>query len=88
MSVIFTLVFISLSGQPLLIIGYTGPLLVFEESLYEFCDSKKVGLNIGIKKNLSFLSATELKFRADYNSTPCVVVGVVVGVGVRVHFKK
>merc|ERR1712142_583083 len=31
-----------LSGQPLLIIGYTGPLLVFEESLYEFCDSKKI----------------------------------------------
>ena len=39
-----------------------------------------------------FLSATELKFRADYNSTPCgvgvVVVVVVVVVGVRVHFKK
>ena len=33
-----------------------------------------------------FLSATELKFRADYNSTPCGV-GVVVVVGVRVHFK-
>jgi len=38
----------------------------------------------------AFLSATELKFRADYNSTPCgvVVVVVVVVVGVRVHFKK
>ena len=38
----------------------------------------------------TFLSATELKFRADYNSTPCgvvVVVVVVVGVGVPVHFK-
>ena len=31
-----------------------------------------------------FLSATELKFRADYNSTPC---GVGVVVVVRVHFK-
>ena len=36
----------------------------------------------------NFLSATELKFRADYNSTPCGVgVVVVVVVGVRVHFK-
>ena len=36
-----------------------------------------------------FLSATEFKFRADYNSTPCGVgVVVVVVVGVRVHFKK
>ena len=36
----------------------------------------------------TFLSATELKFRADYNSTPCGVgVVVVVVVGVRVHFK-
>ena len=36
----------------------------------------------------TFLSATELKFRADYNSTPCgVVVVVVVVVGVPVHFK-
>ena len=39
-----------------------------------------------------FLSATELKFRADYNSTPydvgvVVVVVVVVVVGVPVHFK-
>ena len=36
------------------------------------------------------LSATELKFRADYNSTPCgvgVVVVVVVVVVVPVHFK-
>ena len=36
---------------------------------------------------------SELKFRADYNSTPCgvvvvVVVGIVGIVGVRVHFKK
>ena len=40
--------------------------------------------------HLHFLSATELKFRADYNSTLCgvgVVVVVVVVVGVRVHFK-
>ena len=36
----------------------------------------------------SFLSATELKFRADYNSTPYDVgVVVVVVVGVPVHFK-
>ena len=34
--------FVHFSGQPLLIIGYTGPLLVFEESLYEFCDTNKV----------------------------------------------
>ena len=39
----------------------------------------------------SFLSATELKFRADYNSTPYdvgVVVVVVVVVGVPIQFKK
>ena len=36
----------------------------------------------------SFLSAKEMKFRADYNSTPgVVVVVVVVVVGVPVHFK-
>ena len=45
---------------------------------------------MGATRVIAFLSATELKFRADYNSTPCgVVVVVVVGVvGVRVHFKK
>ena len=42
----------------------------------------------GNRNGICFLSATELKFRADYNSTPCGVgVIVVVVVGVRVHFK-
>ncbi|CAL1534908.1 unnamed protein product [Lymnaea stagnalis] len=36
---VFGMIFSLLSGQPLLIIGATGPVLVFEESLYKFCDS-------------------------------------------------
>ncbi|BFZ21740.1 hypothetical protein BsWGS_24779 [Bradybaena similaris] len=36
---VFGMLFSLFSGQPLLIIGATGPVLVFEESLYKFCDS-------------------------------------------------
>ncbi|XP_044270897.1 band 3 anion transport protein isoform X2 [Tribolium madens] len=33
------IIFAILSGQPLVIVGSTGPLLLFDESLYEFCKS-------------------------------------------------
>ncbi|GFN95656.1 Anion exchange protein [Plakobranchus ocellatus] len=36
---LFGMIFSMFSGQPLLIIGSTGPVLVFEESLYRFCES-------------------------------------------------
>lgn len=36
------LIFSLLSGQPLLIIGTTGPLLLFDSSLYDFCKSQHV----------------------------------------------
>uniref|UniRef100_A0A4W3JK62 Anion exchange protein n=1 Tax=Callorhinchus milii TaxID=7868 RepID=A0A4W3JK62_CALMI len=36
--IIFTL----LAAQPLLIVGFSGPLLVFEEAFYKFCDANKL----------------------------------------------
>ncbi|XP_059167054.1 anion exchange protein 3-like isoform X2 [Physella acuta] len=39
---IFGMIFSLFSGQPLLIIGATGPVLVFEESLYKFCTSNSL----------------------------------------------
>lgn len=36
------LVFAVLSGQPLVIVGTTGPLLLFDESLYQFCMSNDI----------------------------------------------
>ncbi|KAH9489557.1 Anion exchange protein 3, partial [Bulinus truncatus] len=39
---VFGMMFSLLSGQPLLIIGATGPVLVFEESLYKFCASHQL----------------------------------------------
>ncbi|XP_033628613.1 band 3 anion transport protein-like isoform X1 [Asterias rubens] len=36
------LVFAIFSGQPLIIIGATGPVLVFEENLYSFCSSSGI----------------------------------------------
>ncbi|XP_055870394.1 anion exchange protein 2-like isoform X2 [Biomphalaria glabrata] len=39
---VFGMMFSLLSGQPLLIIGATGPVLVFEESLYKFCKSHEL----------------------------------------------
>ncbi|KAK5643033.1 hypothetical protein RI129_009200 [Pyrocoelia pectoralis] len=36
------LVFALLGGQPLVIIGTTGPLLLFDESLYQFCKSSNI----------------------------------------------
>lgn len=36
------IVFALLSGQPLVIVGSTGPLLLFDESLYEFCKANNL----------------------------------------------
>ncbi|XP_064646030.1 band 3 anion transport protein-like isoform X3 [Lineus longissimus] len=36
------LIFTVFSGQPLLILGHTGPLLVFEEAMYGFCSSNNL----------------------------------------------
>ncbi|XP_033100503.1 sodium bicarbonate cotransporter 3-like [Anneissia japonica] len=36
------MIFAIFSGQPLIIIGATGPMLVFEENLYKFCDDLEV----------------------------------------------
>ncbi|XP_024084063.1 band 3 anion transport protein isoform X3 [Cimex lectularius] len=36
------IVFALLSGQPLVIIGATGPLLLFDESLYTFCQTSEI----------------------------------------------
>lgn len=36
------IIFALLSGQPLVIVGSTGPLLLFDESLYEFCRSNNL----------------------------------------------
>ncbi|GFR73377.1 anion exchange protein, partial [Elysia marginata] len=36
---LFGMIFSVFSGQPLLVIGSTGPVLLFEESLYRFCES-------------------------------------------------
>ncbi|KAK7938892.1 hypothetical protein WMY93_002218 [Mugilogobius chulae] len=35
------IIFSLLAGQPLLIIGFSGPLLVFEEAFYKFCQSQQ-----------------------------------------------
>ncbi|XP_029429966.1 band 3 anion transport protein isoform X2 [Rhinatrema bivittatum] len=42
-----SVVFCLLSAQPLLIIGFSGPLLVFEESFYSFCDSQEMEYIVG-----------------------------------------
>ena len=64
-----------------------------EKSPYrKIVGERQAASSIRLRLFAVFLSSTELKFRADYNSTPCgvgvVVVVVVVVVGVRVHFKK
>ncbi|XP_049819810.1 band 3 anion transport protein isoform X3 [Aethina tumida] len=56
------LIFAILSGQPLVIVGTTGGLLLFDESLFQFCESS----------NLEFLTTRV------YISLWLVVIGVVV----------
>ncbi|XP_044130974.1 band 3 anion transport protein isoform X1 [Bufo gargarizans] len=36
------IVFCLLGAQPLLILGFSGPLLVFEEAFFQFCDSQEI----------------------------------------------
>ncbi|XP_062451446.1 LOW QUALITY PROTEIN: band 3 anion transport protein [Rhea pennata] len=41
------IIFSLLSAQPLLVVGFSGPLLVFEESFYKFCETQSMEYIVG-----------------------------------------